>query len=218
MRQAHTAAFQNDHSGGLPRLAVLIHRASKISACLPKPNRNPWSVRHEKFLSTFVPSHVCLPKRKAEPIIVKSNWCRIFELFDFFIHDYLMSLASHGLRGLNNQFTCVFVCHISISSTVQRTAQDIKIYIHPFGVIYFDFSSYPQLALSTRVSCLHFRQRRNRLQVDQEQVIGKMFKADEIITRTIAQHRKWWSRFGCFSSSFFLSFFLKRHVESRQQI
>lgn len=39
---------------------------------------------------------------------------------------------SSPLHGLNNQFTRVLVCHISIPSTVQRLRKT-------FGVIYFKF-------------------------------------------------------------------------------
>lgn len=47
------------------------------------------------------------------------------------------------LCGLNNQFTCVFVCHISIS--IHRARVDrgsvSSIHIHPFGVISSSSSS-----------------------------------------------------------------------------
>lgn len=46
------------------------------------------------------------------------NWFLVSLPFDFFIHletvYFFFFVHSGGLCGLNNQFTCVFVCHISI--------------------------------------------------------------------------------------------------------
>lgn len=89
------------------------------------------SSNHRQIKSDFFPETFPDGDQKSYSNSLSTSTCSPF-----------MSLLSPflaGLCGLNNQFTCVLVCHISISSTVQRTAQGIQINIHPFGVIYFNF-------------------------------------------------------------------------------
>lgn len=127
-------------------------------------------------------------------------------LFDFFIHEYRFLLCrlslplasfSHGLCGLNNQFTCVFVCHISIS--IHRAAHCARYKdLHPFGVIYFNFyfflhhhrfgSCFLLLLLSLSLSFQFLSSKQSTSNWSRASDWKKMLQRDEIITRTITEN------------------------------
>ena len=72
-----------------------------------------------------------------------------------------------GLAGLNNQFTCVFVCHISTVQCARYTDLHTSIWCHLFQFFSFFFFFVVVPFFSQFISL------RNRLQIDQNQAIGK---------------------------------------------
>lgn len=207
MRQARTAAFQNDRSGGLPGLAVLIHRASEDFRVPTQAQPQPMKCLTRKIPFDFCSQPRVPPKKKG-----RTDHCQI-KLMSYlwviwFLYPRLSDVSRFSWIARIKQ--SIYICfRLSYFHFIHRAAHCARykdlhtsIWCHLFRFYFFPATRALNSGLLSS-----FSSRRNRLQVDQEQVIGKMFKEDEIITRTIAQHRKWWSRFGCLSSSFFLSFF-----------
>lgn len=127
------------------------------------------------------------------------SWWRPKELFDFFIHELsargrffrlLAAQCSGGLRGLNNQFTCVFVCHISISSAeASCTARQLyrSTYIHLVSFISIFLLLLLLILVESFFSLVFARERNRQPEVDQN--------LEARNARQSQKKSKWWSRF-----------------------